>query len=60
MIFLSLTVASWATGNFAKSDLSGTWNITLHGNTGCGLIAMLVNTTLIFFLTNRGRASSGA
>jgi hypothetical protein len=43
---LSLTAVSSATGNILKSDLTGTWNIVFHGNTGCGLVAMTANTTL--------------
>jgi len=43
---LSISIPSSATGNVLKSDLAGTWNIVLHGNTGCGLVAMQVNTTL--------------
>jgi len=33
-------------GTITKSDLSGPWQITLTGNTGCGLSTMLVNVTL--------------
>lgn len=33
-------------GTITKSDLSGAWQITLTGNTGCGLVSMLVNVTL--------------
>lgn len=37
---------SFATGTITRSDLSGPWQITLTGNTGCGLSSMLVNVTL--------------
>ena len=43
---LSMSVPSSANGNILKSDLAGTWFITLHRNTGCGLVAMTTNTTL--------------
>lgn len=35
-----------AIGAITKADLSGNWVITLNGNTGCGLVSMLVNVTL--------------
>jgi hypothetical protein len=34
-----------ATGNIVKSDLKGTWNISLHGLTGCGFVSMLATMT---------------
>lgn len=33
-------------GTITKADLSGPWQITLTGNTGCGLVSMLVKVTL--------------
>lgn len=33
-------------GNISKADLAGPWQATLVGNTGCGLVSMLVNFTL--------------
>jgi hypothetical protein len=43
---ISLSTASWATGNIVKSDLTGTWQIALRGTTGCGFASMLANATL--------------
>lgn len=33
-------------GNITKADLAGPWQATLVGNTGCGLVSMLVTFTL--------------
>jgi hypothetical protein len=33
-------------GTISKSDLAGPWQMTLTGNTGCGLTSMLVNVSL--------------
>jgi hypothetical protein len=33
-------------GTISKADLSGPWQMTLLGNTGCGLTSMLVTFTL--------------
>jgi hypothetical protein len=33
-------------GNITKSDLSGSWQMTLIGNTGCGLSSYVVTFTL--------------
>ena len=33
-------------GVISKADLAGPWQATLFGNTGCGLVSMLVNFTL--------------
>ena len=33
-------------GVISKADLAGPWQATLIGNTGCGLVSMLVNFTL--------------
>ena len=41
-----LVKPSLATGTITKADLSGTWQITLNGRTGCGLVSMLVRVTL--------------
>jgi len=41
-----LVKPSLATGTITKSDLSGRWQMTLTGITGCGLVSMLVNVTL--------------
>ena len=43
---ISLSTASWATGNVVKSDLTGTWQIALRGTTGCGFASMLAVATL--------------
>ena len=56
MTILALTSASSATGNIVKSDLTGTWNVVFHGNTGCGLVAMTANTTLNTSNTRGGMA----
>ena len=40
------TVSRASIGTISKSDLSGPWQITLTGNTGCGLSSMLVTATL--------------
>jgi len=37
---------SAATGIITKSNLQGSWQVSLNGNTGCGLVSMLVNVTL--------------
>lgn len=37
---------SEATGNIVKSDLKGTWRITLRGRTSCGFASMLATVTL--------------
>jgi len=41
-----LSIPSSATGNIVKSDLTGTWQIALAGNTGCGLVAMQATATI--------------
>ncbi len=43
---MSLSSISSATGNIVKSDLTGTWQIALRGNTGCGFSSMLANVTM--------------
>jgi hypothetical protein len=34
------------TGTIGKADLSGAWQLTLSGMTGCGLVSMQANFTL--------------
>jgi hypothetical protein len=46
MSFLLVKPSSATIGTITKSDLSGPWQITITGNTGCGLVSMLVNVTL--------------
>ena len=47
VLFLFGTVVpSWATGNIVKSDLKGTWRISLRGLTDCGFAGMLATITL--------------
>src|ERR1035438_228802 len=41
-----MATPSYATGNIAKADLTGTWVATLVGNTGCGVASMQVTFTL--------------
>jgi hypothetical protein len=36
LTIISLVTLSFATGNVSKGDLSGNWQITLGGLTGCG------------------------
>jgi hypothetical protein len=46
LLFLFGTaIPSSATGNIVKSDLKGTWKISLHGLTGCGFVSMLATMT---------------
>lgn len=40
------SVPSFATGSIVKSDLTGSWQLALRGNTGCGFVAMQSNVTL--------------
>lgn len=40
------TPGSASIGNIVKSDLAGTWQIALRGNSSCGVAAMQVNVTL--------------
>src|SRR5688572_7584810 len=50
LLFLFGTATpSSATGNIVKSDLKGTWNVSLEGRTGCGFVSMLATMT---FSTN--------
>jgi hypothetical protein len=47
VLVIAVTKRSTATiGNIGKSDLAGNWQMTLFGNTGCGLNSMLVTYTL--------------
>ena len=41
-----VTPSEASIGKVSKGDLSGAWQMTLVGNTGCGLTAYLVNFTL--------------
>jgi hypothetical protein len=41
-------------GNITKADLTGPWQATLIGNTGCGLVSMLVT----FNLNSSGTATN--
>ena len=43
---VSFAQPSAATGLVSKPDLQGPWQMTLVGNTGCGLVSMLVKFTL--------------
>jgi hypothetical protein len=46
LLFVFATAApSWATGNIVKSDLKGTWRISLRGVTDCGFSSMLATIT---------------
>jgi hypothetical protein len=46
VIFVLGTAApSWATGNIVKSDLKGTWRVSLRGPTDCGFSSMLATIT---------------
>ena len=52
---ISLITFSFATGNVSKGDLSGNWQITLGGVTGCGQSTELANMNL-----NASGAGSGS
>jgi hypothetical protein len=41
-----VTRSTAGVGTITKADLSGNWQMTLLGNTGCGLSSMLVTFTL--------------
>ena len=43
---LMVEPSSATIGGISKQDLSGPWQMTLNGNTGCGLTSMLVTVTL--------------
>jgi hypothetical protein len=42
LFFIAASMPAFATGNIVKSDLTGTWRMELHGNTGCGFSTMWV------------------
>lgn len=44
--FVLVTPTLATIGIITKADLAGAWQMTLTGNTGCGLTSMLVNVTL--------------
>lgn len=46
---LGMATPGFATGNIVKSDLKGTWRISLRGTTSCGFVSMLATMT---FSTN--------
>jgi hypothetical protein len=52
LALLGSAAPSFATGNIVKSDLKGTWQITLRGETGCGAVGMRASITF-------GTAGSG-
>ena len=43
---VSLVKLSSATGTITEADLSGSWQVTLYGQGGCGVGTTLVNFTL--------------
>jgi hypothetical protein len=45
-ILTTSTPGSATIGSIVKSDLQGSWQIALRGNTGCGFVSMLANVTL--------------
>jgi len=45
LFVLGTAMPSEATGNIVKSDLKGTWKISLHGLTDCGFVSMLATMT---------------
>lgn len=45
-VFTIANASRASIGSINKGDLNGAWQITLTGNTGCGLSSMLVNATL--------------
>jgi hypothetical protein len=53
VVVVALTAPSSATGNIVKADLSGAWQMTIIGQTGCGF-----GTTLYTFTLNAGGSSS--
>ena len=44
--FLLIKPSMASIGAITKADLTGLWQMTLTGNTGCGPVSMLVNVTL--------------
>ena len=53
VVVVALTAPSSATGNIVKADLSGAWQMTIIGQTGCGF-----GTTLYTFTLNASGSSS--
>jgi hypothetical protein len=53
VVVVALTAQSSATGNIVKADLSGAWQMTIIGQTGCGF-----GTTLYTFTLNASGSSS--
>jgi len=53
VVVVALTTPSSATGNIVKADLSGAWQMTIVGQTGCGF-----GTTLYTFTLNASGSSS--
>jgi hypothetical protein len=46
LLLFGTATPSWATGNIVKSDLKGTWRISLRGLTDCGFASMLATITM--------------
>jgi hypothetical protein len=53
VVVVATTTPSSATGNIVKADLSGAWQMTIIGQTGCGF-----GTTLYTFTLNASGSSS--
>jgi hypothetical protein len=53
VVVAAMTTPSSATGNIVKADLSGAWQMTIVGQTGCGF-----GTTLYTFTLNASGSSS--
>jgi hypothetical protein len=53
VVVVAMTTPSSATGNIVKADLSGAWQMTIVGQTGCGF-----GTTLYTFTLNASSSSS--
>jgi hypothetical protein len=52
LFLLGTAAPGSATGNIVKSDLKGTWQISLRGSTACGFVSM--RATMTFGLTGVG------
>jgi hypothetical protein len=52
LFLLGMAAPGSATGNIVKSDLKGTWQISLRGSTACGFVSM--RATMTFGLTGVG------
>jgi hypothetical protein len=48
-VLLFITPSYASIGNINKADLAGPWQMTLTGNTGCGLSSLQVNVTMNAF-----------